>query len=285
MVVQFKVNKARKLARRLKFQGMDISIETDKGQLRHWYDPHNKEDGTTKMRYPYGYIRRTMGADDEHVDCYVGPEEDVDEVYVIHQMKAPNFKRYDEDKVMLGFESPKHAKNAYLMHYNKDGFFGSMDTMSVADFREQFVSKALPPNGPMGAQAEPPPSVDDPEGVNRLLARVYSMSDNELENLVGQIWGSGYEYQYVDPDDIRDEILGFLLDQRDQMAIVMQATPPEQLPQEPSQSPDTSTSSPTSTYGPGSEEDQSAEESYSAAESAPQPWTDSSEKESSTKYA
>src|SRR5689334_9858466 len=70
----WKAFKARKLARRMEFQGLDISIETDKGQYREWYDPHNKEEGRTLMRYPYGYIRRTEGADDEQVDCYIGPD-------------------------------------------------------------------------------------------------------------------------------------------------------------------------------------------------------------------
>lgn len=127
------------LARRMTFRGLNISIETDKGEKRHWYDPHNKEKGTTTMKHPYGYIRRTKGVDGDHVDVYVGPNEQAKNVYIIHQMKAPEFKQYDEDKCMLGFDSADAAKKAYLAHYNKPGFFGSMTTMSFDDFKKKVL--------------------------------------------------------------------------------------------------------------------------------------------------
>jgi hypothetical protein len=137
------VKKGRKLARKMKLHGLDISIETDKGDLRHWYDPHNKEEGTTKMKYPYGYICRTEGADDEQVDVYVGPNHESEKVFIVHQKKAPDFKRYDEDKVMLGFTSPREAKAAYLEHYNKPGFFGSMTNTDINAFKRMFVAKSF----------------------------------------------------------------------------------------------------------------------------------------------
>ena len=91
-----KTSKAHRLSRRLTFRGLDISIETDKGELRHWFDPHANKSGTTKMTLPYGYIRRTEGVDGDHVDCFVGPDEQAKNVYVVHQMKAPDFKVYDD---------------------------------------------------------------------------------------------------------------------------------------------------------------------------------------------
>jgi hypothetical protein len=135
----FKLSRAYRLSRRMEFRGLKISVETDKGELRHWYDPHNKEKGSTKMRYPYGYIRRTEGLDGDHVDVYVGPNENAENVYVVHQQKAPNFNKYDEDKCMLGFDSADAAKKAYLAHYNDDRFFGSMTVMPF----EQFKTKVL----------------------------------------------------------------------------------------------------------------------------------------------
>ena len=127
----------RQLSRRLTFRGLPISVETDKGELRHWFDPHENKRGTTKMRVPYGYIRRTEGVDGDHVDCYVGPNTRAPNVYVVHQMKAPDFKVYDEDKCMLGFMSADAAKSAYLAHYNKPGFFGSMTTMPFEEFEKK----------------------------------------------------------------------------------------------------------------------------------------------------
>jgi hypothetical protein len=135
-----KTSKAHKLSRRMEFRGLKISIETDKGEKRHWYDPHNDTRGTTTMKLPYGYIRRTRSSGDgEHVDVYVGPNENANNVYVVHQQKAPNFDKYDEDKCMLGLESADAAKKAYLDHYNDERFFGSMTVMPF----EQFKKKVL----------------------------------------------------------------------------------------------------------------------------------------------
>jgi hypothetical protein len=128
-----------KLSRRMTFRDFNISIETDKGELRHWYDPHNKEKGTTKMTHPYGYIRRTKGVDGDHVDVYVGPNEQAKNVYIVHQMKAPEFKAYDEDKCMLGFDSAEAAKAAYLKNFNDNRFFGSMTTMPYDDFKKKVL--------------------------------------------------------------------------------------------------------------------------------------------------
>lgn len=128
-----------RLSRRLKFRGLDVSIETDEGELRHWTDASTGEAGKTKMSVPYGYIRRTEGVDGDHVDVFVGPHEDAENVYVIHQRKAPDFKSFDEDKCMLGFHTADEAKTAYKNHYNDDRFFGSM---SVLPF-EKFKTKAL----------------------------------------------------------------------------------------------------------------------------------------------
>lgn len=134
-----KTAKAYKLSRRMDFNGLKISIETDKGESRHWKDPHSGESGSTKMKYPYGYIRRTEGLDGDHLDVYVGPNKRAPNVYVVHQMKAPDFNTADEDKCMLGFLSADAAKKAYLAHYNDDRFFGSMTSMPF----EAFKKKAL----------------------------------------------------------------------------------------------------------------------------------------------
>lgn len=134
------VGKARKLARRMTFGGLSISVETDKGQKRHWHDPHSGESGSTSMQHPYGYIRGSMGTDGDHVDVYVGPHEDATHAYVIDQMKKPDFKEFDEQKVMLGFKSASAAKKAYLAHYNDPRFFGSMKAIPFAEFATKVLA-------------------------------------------------------------------------------------------------------------------------------------------------
>lgn len=120
---------------------MDISIEHDKGDIREWKDRDGTE-GKTKMTYPYGYIRRTVGADEEQIDCYVGPNKDSEKVFIIHQMAVPSFKRYDEDKVMLAFTTKREAKAAYLMHYSDPRFLGSMTVTTVENFKRTYVKKS-----------------------------------------------------------------------------------------------------------------------------------------------
>lgn len=139
---KLKTAAAHKLERRMKFQDLDISIETDKGSKRHWKDPHSGESGSTTMLHPYGYIRRTEGTDGDHVDVYVGPDEGSNKVFVIDQAKKPEFKAFDEQKVMLGFNSAEEAKAAYLKHYNSPRFFMGMKEMDMDDFKTKVLDKS-----------------------------------------------------------------------------------------------------------------------------------------------
>lgn len=124
-----------KLQGRKKFAGFKISIENKKGSYRHWTD-HNGKKGKTKMICDYGYILGTMGADSEKIDVFLGPNEKPENVYVIHQ-NIPETGKYDEDKVMLGFNNSQEAKKAYLKHYDSPKFYGSMSILSMDQFKEK----------------------------------------------------------------------------------------------------------------------------------------------------
>lgn len=129
--------KSRKLHGRMVFQGLPVSIENRKGSVRKWYDPEADEHGTTKMEYPYGYVRGTLGLDGGEVDVFVGPNEESTRVFVVTQMTRPEFKEVDEQKVMLGFDSAEEAKAAYLRHFNDPRFFGSMKEFAIDEFKEK----------------------------------------------------------------------------------------------------------------------------------------------------
>ncbi len=131
-----------KLQGERKFRGLDIAIENRKGSKRKWFDPHGKEKGSTHMYFDYGYIRLTEGTDGDHVDVYVGPNESAEKVFVVDQMKKPDFKTFDEQKVMLGFDSAEAAKKAYLRQYNDRRFFGSMKEMSFEEFKTKVLDKS-----------------------------------------------------------------------------------------------------------------------------------------------
>ena len=130
-----------KLAYRTEFQGLPISVENRKGSNRHWYDPTADEEGTTKQRYPYGYIRGTLGTDSDEIDVYLGDNKSSDKVFIVTQNKAPDFKEVDEQKVMLGFNDAKAAKKAYLQHFDDDRFFGDMKEFTMEEFKQKIGKK------------------------------------------------------------------------------------------------------------------------------------------------
>lgn len=111
--------------RHSRFQGLAISIENPAGSVRKGVDRDGHE-WRTKMTHPYGYIRGSKGVDKDHVDCYIGPNPDASHAYIVHQRKAGQWDRYDEDKVMATANSPKiikafpdHARALFLKAHVK----------------------------------------------------------------------------------------------------------------------------------------------------------------------
>lgn len=99
------------------------------------------------MHYDYGYLRQTEGTDGDHVDVYVGPNTKSEKVFVIDQNKKPPYQvrggwpDFDEQKVMLGFDSAKEAKAAYLKQYNDPRFFRSLKEMPMEEFRQKVLDR------------------------------------------------------------------------------------------------------------------------------------------------
>lgn len=121
----------------IRIKGMPISIENPKGSYR----TYKKEDGTegkVKMKNHYGYFTNTtaQGKDRDAVDVFIGPNVDeFDYVYVIDQNNTKG--EFDESKVMLGFNSKEHAKNAYLSNYSSDwDGFRSITKVSIRTFKK-----------------------------------------------------------------------------------------------------------------------------------------------------
>mgnify|MGYP003301722973 CR=1 FL=1 len=100
----------------IRVQGFDISIENPKGSYRKGKDKNGKE-WKTLMNNDYGYFRKTVGKDGDAIDVFLGPNLKSQKVYPIDQYLNGEF---DETKVMLGFNSEKEAKEAYLSNYEKN---------------------------------------------------------------------------------------------------------------------------------------------------------------------
>ena len=129
--------------KRYSFQGIPMAIENPQGSIRLWTDDEARNIGSTRMLHDYGYVEGVQGNDKEELDAYVGDDESAREVYVVHQLRAPDYRYYDEDKVFLGFPSADAAKAAFLAHRN-DGekAFKSMSVMKLEDFKAKLARRA-----------------------------------------------------------------------------------------------------------------------------------------------
>lgn len=93
-------------------QGLNISIENNKGSLRGKKDSSGKKKWEVRMPAPYGYIRGTIGADGDSVDVYLGKNPDSTTVWVIDQRRVSDKgkpKKFDEHKVFIGYKKLKTA--------------------------------------------------------------------------------------------------------------------------------------------------------------------------------
>lgn len=96
--------------------GFEITIENPKGSYRRGVDSNGKE-WKTKMNNDYGYFLNSMGYDGDHVDVFLGGDFNSEKIFVVDQKINSKF---DESKVLLGFNSKEEAKKAYLSNYEKD---------------------------------------------------------------------------------------------------------------------------------------------------------------------
>ena len=120
----------------VKFGGYDYTIENPKGSYRSGVDENGKE-WKQKMNDTYGYIRGKFGKDGDHLDMFINDNADLDswngDVYVVDQVKPDG--KFDEHKVMYGYDSLEEAKKAYLSNYEKGWTgLGNITPVSKADF-------------------------------------------------------------------------------------------------------------------------------------------------------
>ena len=118
-----------------RIHGLDITIENPKGSFR--TGVHAGKPWRVRMPADYGYIRGTTGADGDHVDCFIGPDEKSDKVFVID--KDLKTGKFDESKVMLGFKNREAAIGGYCNSFS-DGAGAKrimkITPMSVDEFGE-----------------------------------------------------------------------------------------------------------------------------------------------------
>lgn len=118
----------------IKLQGLDIALENPKGSTRSGTDLDGKAWHST-MAHDYGYIKRTLGADGDHVDVFIGDQPDSEMVYVVDQVD-PKTGEFDEHKVMMGFADEQAAREGYLGNYEAGWKgLGAIKAMPVESFK------------------------------------------------------------------------------------------------------------------------------------------------------
>jgi len=109
----------------IRLHGLDISIETAKGERRRPEWP--------PMPCDYGYIRETVGKDKDHVDVFVGPNRKSELVVVVDQVNQDG--KFDEHKVLLGFSNKESAIKQYKLAYTSGWKVGPVTVMTIAQFK------------------------------------------------------------------------------------------------------------------------------------------------------
>lgn len=117
----------------VKIQGLDISIENPRGSTRSGTD-NDGNAWSVKMHNHYGYIKRTEGADGDHVDVFIGPNPDSEKVFIVDQVNADG--SFDEHKVLMAFDSKLKARSGYKSNYSNGWKVGPITSMSMDEFKD-----------------------------------------------------------------------------------------------------------------------------------------------------
>ena len=142
----------------MSFGGYDYTIENPAGSVRRGKDAAGRE-WEQKMNNTYGYILGKYGKDGDHLDMFINDGQDLDNwngtVYVVDQVD-PRTGKFDEHKVMYGFDTLDEAKRAYLSNYEegwqglgkivgvtKEGFDKWLDSSKrkMKEFAEHSIAK------------------------------------------------------------------------------------------------------------------------------------------------
>jgi hypothetical protein len=129
------------IKRVLKWNGFDIGVEFEPGDIRFKGTDHER-----KLKNGYGHFRNYVGEDGEALDAYLHPdllkEESggTDLIFEINQLRpedgVPREKwKTDEYKYMVGYESQNAAETAYKSEMPTK-YFGSIKKVSFADLEK-----------------------------------------------------------------------------------------------------------------------------------------------------
>jgi hypothetical protein len=158
--------------RHVTWNGLDIAIETEAGQERTGIGPNNAPWSVT-LQHPYGYIKRTEGADGEQVDVYLGPHPQSPHVYIVDQID-PATGAFDEHKALIGFPDEVSARAAYAAGFSDNlgpARLGALRAVTVPEFKTWLHRGDL----------TKPTAYSDPVEAARALAKEHGLNATDAE--------------------------------------------------------------------------------------------------------
>lgn len=185
-------NTSQKTPAKTNWQGLPIVVEVGKGGVR----SGKKPDGTrwsTVMPCAYGHIPGTVGCDKEEVDVFLGPHKEASAVFAIDQLD-PGTGEHDEQKIMLGFDSPEAAAKTYIASFS-DGKgekrLGRMMKLSVPQFKAQ-IAKLEPKGYADGGSAWASPDLKIVTAPSGARFSVEADKAEKFQAFVNDLEASGY---------------------------------------------------------------------------------------------
>ena len=120
---------------RVRFDGLPLKMENEAGFKREGTDKDGKK-WSQVLHDHYAEISMTEGADGDHIDAFIKPGAETSPKVFIVDQNDPKTGEFDEQKVMLGYNTIDEARKAYLRNYEPgwDGM-GRVTSMTMDDFK------------------------------------------------------------------------------------------------------------------------------------------------------
>ena len=203
--------------------GLTVSIENPRESVRSGTDKSGKA-WEVEMAHHYGYILGTVGKDGDHVDAFVGPNPESTKAWVVNQID-PETRRFDEHKVMLGFDSRQDAIAGYKANYspgwNGIGDVVETDVSSLKTWLENGETKRPARLADFNSAAAAAKTPAKPAGIQDF--------GDKIGGARKDVWRSYQETLAKDLPDVADISLAKHFPEPDYEAALAQGVPLESL--------------------------------------------------------
>ena len=193
-----------------KWEGLDISIETEAGGVRKGVDKKTGQTWETTMGAAYGYIKGgATSADGMALDVYMGTDPASGRVWVIDEVDRNDPSKFRQHKAMLAFPDEESAIAAYTGTSSKSAeTIGAVTEMPVQQFRAWARDgKKTKPLGQIGKPEAKPKKKAAPKAPETALSFIRNAGgiapDADLRQIADGVRIPGlFNKNGVSPDDM-----------------------------------------------------------------------------------